>query len=277
MQVSLTGFLEQKTVAFMKLLWTLLIDAQESPSGVPKSILEKKKLEIEAKRLELITNNEVVGNSRDYRKERIQQEDRINSYHDRPRNDRNDERRPSRSHSRDRDYDRGRQSRDQPRRREKSRERRRERSSSSESSSSSDVSVREKRSDPLKNTRDNRRDRDPRESYRTSRRRSRSYSRRRSHRRSRSRSRRRSDSSSESDQAHTISKNAMNDDVVPFETKNSPLKTNDSSKMALPSKTLQGEKRERSTSPQAKRSRSRSSKSTKKSRGYVSFSSSESD
>lgn len=42
-QITLTGFLEEKTAKFMHELWTLLLSAQESPSGVPKEIIDAKK------------------------------------------------------------------------------------------------------------------------------------------------------------------------------------------------------------------------------------------
>ena len=41
----LKGFLETKTGLFMLELWKLLIEAQNEPNGIPKSLIEKKKLE----------------------------------------------------------------------------------------------------------------------------------------------------------------------------------------------------------------------------------------
>lgn len=47
MQIQLTGFLGQKEcAAFCKELWNLMISAQESTAGVPKELLEAKKLEM---------------------------------------------------------------------------------------------------------------------------------------------------------------------------------------------------------------------------------------
>lgn len=46
MQINLTGFLESKTPAFMSALWTLLLDAQNSPAGVPSSFVQEKKEEL---------------------------------------------------------------------------------------------------------------------------------------------------------------------------------------------------------------------------------------
>lgn len=46
LQIQLTGFLEKDTAAFCKELWNLLLSAQTSPQGVPKELLEAKKLEL---------------------------------------------------------------------------------------------------------------------------------------------------------------------------------------------------------------------------------------
>ncbi|CAG9938447.1 unnamed protein product [Clonostachys rosea f. rosea IK726] len=46
LQIQLTGFLEKETAAFCKELWNLLLSAQASPQGVPKELLEAKKLEL---------------------------------------------------------------------------------------------------------------------------------------------------------------------------------------------------------------------------------------
>ncbi|KAF8342866.1 PWI domain-containing protein [Cantharellus anzutake] len=46
MQINLTGFLEQKTPAFMKALWELLLSAQESIGGVPAQFVNEKKAEL---------------------------------------------------------------------------------------------------------------------------------------------------------------------------------------------------------------------------------------
>lgn len=45
-QIQLTGFLDKDTPAFCKDLWKLLLSAQASPQGVPKELLEAKKLEL---------------------------------------------------------------------------------------------------------------------------------------------------------------------------------------------------------------------------------------
>jgi hypothetical protein len=46
MQIQLTGFLEKDTAAFCKELWKLCLSAQSNPQGVPKELLEAKKLEL---------------------------------------------------------------------------------------------------------------------------------------------------------------------------------------------------------------------------------------
>ncbi|PMB65666.1 PWI domain-containing protein [Beauveria bassiana] len=45
-QIQLTGFLDKDTAAFCKELWKLFLSAQDSPQGVPKELLEAKKLEL---------------------------------------------------------------------------------------------------------------------------------------------------------------------------------------------------------------------------------------
>ncbi|KAG5976726.1 hypothetical protein E4U55_007246, partial [Claviceps digitariae] len=46
LQIQLTGFLDKDTAPFCKDLWNLLLSAQDSPQGVPKELLEAKKLEL---------------------------------------------------------------------------------------------------------------------------------------------------------------------------------------------------------------------------------------
>ncbi|KAF8456324.1 PWI domain-containing protein, partial [Terfezia claveryi] len=45
-QYQLTGFLEKDTPAFCKQLWSLLLSAQDSKTGVPQELLEAKKEEL---------------------------------------------------------------------------------------------------------------------------------------------------------------------------------------------------------------------------------------
>ena len=46
MQINLTGFLTNNTPAFMSALWNLLLEAQDSPAGVPRTFVEEKKEEM---------------------------------------------------------------------------------------------------------------------------------------------------------------------------------------------------------------------------------------
>ena len=46
LQIKLTGFLDKDTAKFCKELWSLCLSAQSNPQGVPKELLEAKKLEL---------------------------------------------------------------------------------------------------------------------------------------------------------------------------------------------------------------------------------------
>ena len=46
LQIQLTGFLDKDTAKFCKELWLLCLSAQDNPQGVPKELLEAKKLEL---------------------------------------------------------------------------------------------------------------------------------------------------------------------------------------------------------------------------------------
>ncbi|KAI6116296.1 PWI domain-containing protein, partial [Pisolithus sp. B1] len=46
MQINLMGFLTSSTPTFMKALWDLLLESQDSPGGVPVSMVEAKKEEL---------------------------------------------------------------------------------------------------------------------------------------------------------------------------------------------------------------------------------------
>ncbi|EGC45656.1 conserved hypothetical protein [Histoplasma capsulatum var. duboisii H88] len=46
LQIQLTGFLDKDTPKFCKELWNLCLSAQNNPQGVPKELLEAKKLEL---------------------------------------------------------------------------------------------------------------------------------------------------------------------------------------------------------------------------------------
>lgn len=48
-QIRITGFLERDAKKFMVNLWKLLIEAQESPHGIPVSLIQAKKNELKDK------------------------------------------------------------------------------------------------------------------------------------------------------------------------------------------------------------------------------------
>ncbi|TQV97253.1 PWI domain mRNA processing protein [Cordyceps javanica] len=52
LQIQLTGFLDKDTATFCRELWKLFLSAQDSPQGVPKELLEAKKLELMQEKLE---------------------------------------------------------------------------------------------------------------------------------------------------------------------------------------------------------------------------------
>jgi serine/arginine repetitive matrix protein 1 len=51
-QITLTGFMEKNTGKFMKELWTLLLSAQNNPSGVPQQFLDARAAETKKKQEE---------------------------------------------------------------------------------------------------------------------------------------------------------------------------------------------------------------------------------
>ncbi|KAK2002854.1 PWI domain-containing protein [Colletotrichum falcatum] len=53
LQIQLTGFLDKDTAPFCKDLWKLCLSAQTSPQGVPKELLEAKKLELIQEKVQL--------------------------------------------------------------------------------------------------------------------------------------------------------------------------------------------------------------------------------
>lgn len=56
MQIQLTGFLDKDTAGFCKELWNLCLSAQSNPQGVPKELLEAKKLELIQEKVCLATH-----------------------------------------------------------------------------------------------------------------------------------------------------------------------------------------------------------------------------
>lgn len=66
MQLDVTGFLEKQSGGFVQELWTLLVDAQDQPSGIPSAFIQKKKDEIlsrqeQSKRWGAPTENSELG------------------------------------------------------------------------------------------------------------------------------------------------------------------------------------------------------------------------
>ena len=50
LQIQLTGFLDRQAAPFVAELWKLLLDAQDSPHGIPRAFVERKKQELVARR-----------------------------------------------------------------------------------------------------------------------------------------------------------------------------------------------------------------------------------
>ncbi|CCT63491.1 uncharacterized protein FFUJ_01284 [Fusarium fujikuroi IMI 58289] len=65
LQIQLTGFLDKDTAVFCKDLWKLLLSAQSSPQGVPKELLEAKKLELIQEKIEADRAAETAKQRRD--------------------------------------------------------------------------------------------------------------------------------------------------------------------------------------------------------------------
>ena len=57
LQIQLTGFLDKDTAKFCKELWNLCLSAQDNPQGVPKELLEAKKLELIQEKVGLIRHS----------------------------------------------------------------------------------------------------------------------------------------------------------------------------------------------------------------------------
>ncbi|KAK2839229.1 hypothetical protein FQN49_006342, partial [Arthroderma sp. PD_2] len=78
LQINLTGFLEKDTAKFCKDLWNLCLSAQDSPQGVPKELLEAKKLELmqEQAAAEESRRREEAEQARERDLERLRQRER---------------------------------------------------------------------------------------------------------------------------------------------------------------------------------------------------------
>ncbi|KAF4616209.1 hypothetical protein G7Y89_g15196 [Cudoniella acicularis] len=77
MQIQLTGFLDKDTANFCKELWKLCLSAQSNPQGVPKELLEAKKLELIQEKIEAEKAAEVARKRRDEDQKREQELDTI--------------------------------------------------------------------------------------------------------------------------------------------------------------------------------------------------------
>ncbi|KAG7293330.1 hypothetical protein NEMBOFW57_003378 [Staphylotrichum longicolle] len=99
MQIQLTGFLDKDTPSFCKDLWKLLLSAQASPQGVPKELLEAKKMELMQEKIEA----DKAAEEARQRREEFERRDRGRGgrggggpgAEDRPRSSRNDPPAPS--------------------------------------------------------------------------------------------------------------------------------------------------------------------------------------
>ncbi|CAG8975485.1 hypothetical protein HYALB_00004804 [Hymenoscyphus albidus] len=124
MQIQLTGFLDKDTASFCKELWKLCLSAQSNPQGVPKELLEAKKLELIQEKIEAEKSAELARKRRD--DEQTRERD-INTIRNRERRDRGRGGpgprvdswrggRGGRGDDRNRDFDRGPTRRDMDRR-----------------------------------------------------------------------------------------------------------------------------------------------------------------
>ncbi|OOQ81690.1 hypothetical protein PEBR_42769 [Penicillium brasilianum] len=87
LQIQLTGFLDKDTPKFCKELWSLCLSGQENPQGVPKELLEAKKLELMQEKIEAERAAEAVR--REKEQERIRERE-LNDMRRRERSDRGD-------------------------------------------------------------------------------------------------------------------------------------------------------------------------------------------
>ncbi|KAJ9360559.1 hypothetical protein DTO280E4_4276 [Paecilomyces variotii] len=88
LQIQLTGFLDKDTPKFCKDLWNLCLSAQENPQGVPKELLEAKKLELRQEKLEAEMAAEEARRRKEQERSREQE---IESIRQRERADRGEE------------------------------------------------------------------------------------------------------------------------------------------------------------------------------------------
>ncbi|KAM0446899.1 hypothetical protein ACHAO4_009050 [Trichoderma viride] len=89
LQIQLTGFLDKETAPFCKELWKLLLSAQGNPQGVPKELLEAKKLELMQEKIEA---DKAAENARKRREDTDRRDREVTELKDRDRRDRANER-----------------------------------------------------------------------------------------------------------------------------------------------------------------------------------------
>ncbi|KAM0512251.1 hypothetical protein ACHAPE_009067 [Trichoderma viride] len=89
LQIQLTGFLDKETAPFCKELWKLLLSAQGNPQGVPKELLEAKKLELMQEKIEA---DRAAENARKRREDSDRRDREVTDLKDRDRRDRANER-----------------------------------------------------------------------------------------------------------------------------------------------------------------------------------------
>ncbi|RGP62477.1 serine arginine repetitive matrix 1 [Fusarium longipes] len=89
LQIQLTGFLDKDTALFCKDLWKLLLSAQSSPQGVPKELLEAKKLELMQEKVHHVIEADRAAESAKQRRDDWDRRDReVADMKDRDRRDR---------------------------------------------------------------------------------------------------------------------------------------------------------------------------------------------
>ncbi|KAE8548821.1 hypothetical protein TMatcc_010326 [Talaromyces marneffei ATCC 18224] len=87
LQIQLTGFLDKDTPKFCQELWNLCLSAQSSPQGVPKELLEAKKLELKQEKLDAERAAEEARRRKEQERERerelesIRQRERADQVH----------------------------------------------------------------------------------------------------------------------------------------------------------------------------------------------------
>ncbi|KAJ5538616.1 hypothetical protein N7494_008095 [Penicillium frequentans] len=124
-QIQLTGFLDKDTPKFCKDLWLLCLSGQENPQGVPKELLEAKKLELIQEKAEA---ERAAESARRQREQDMARERELGDIRNRERGARGDRERGQRGSGRNRAFDGNferRRSRSPPRR-NRSRDRYRE-------------------------------------------------------------------------------------------------------------------------------------------------------